>query len=173
MTAVPTLIRRCQSGSPDAASELFDICWPVAWTTAFRILGRRAAAEDAAQTAILNVFRSLGSFDELRPVEPWVRRIAVNAALNEERRESKHRRVESEMKPREPAREFAGTGSAVVSAVADLPREQRIAVVLHYWLDYSTAEIAETLDVPIGTVASRLSRALATLRMTLEAEHVI
>jgi RNA polymerase sigma-70 factor (ECF subfamily) len=60
----------------------------------------------------------------------------------------------------------------VLSLVGRLPAERRMVVALHYWLDYSTPEIAEVLDLPLGTVASRLSRALDELRLNLEAEHV-
>ncbi len=52
--------------------------------------------------------------------------------------------------------------------LARLAPEKRIVVALHYWVDYSTPEIAELLDLPLGTVASRLSRALAELRTELE-----
>jgi RNA polymerase sigma-70 factor (ECF subfamily) len=59
-----------------------------------------------------------------------------------------------------------------VQAVARLGPEKRLIVALHYWLDYSIPEIARLLELPLGTVASRLSRALEELRLDLEAEHV-
>ncbi len=60
----------------------------------------------------------------------------------------------------------------IVRAVARLAADKRLIVALHYWLDYSTPEIARLLELPVGTVASRLSRALEELRTDLEAEHV-
>jgi RNA polymerase sigma factor (sigma-70 family) len=59
----------------------------------------------------------------------------------------------------------------IVEAVSRLTFDRRAIVVLHYWFDFSTAEIAEVLELPLGTVASRLSRALSQLRTTLEAQH--
>lgn len=60
----------------------------------------------------------------------------------------------------------------LLAAVAGLSPEHRAVVALRYWLDYTTPEIAEALGVPVGTVASRLSRALRELREELEARHV-
>jgi RNA polymerase sigma-70 factor (ECF subfamily) len=59
----------------------------------------------------------------------------------------------------------------VVTAVRELPERQRLVVVLHYWLDTSIEEIATYLEIPVGTVVSRLSRARAALREELEELH--
>jgi RNA polymerase sigma-70 factor (ECF subfamily) len=61
---------------------------------------------------------------------------------------------------------------AIADAVAALGEAKRMVVVLHYWLDLTVEEIAGVLGLPIGTVASRLSRAIAELRQALEEEHV-
>ena len=63
-------------------------------------------------------------------------------------------------------------GGSIAAAVAQLPRERRTIIVLHYWLDCTREQIAEILDLPPGTVASRLGRALTDLRSTLEEDHV-
>ena len=59
----------------------------------------------------------------------------------------------------------------VVAGVRSLPPRQRIVVVLHYWLDTGVEEIGSLLEIPVGTVVSRLSRARAALREQLEADH--
>ena len=175
VSVLAELIEEARTGSQTAASKLFRVCWPIAWNAAFRITQQRALAEDAAQTAVQNVFRSLATFDETRPIEPWVRRIAVNASLNALRTESKTSPVDtSELDVSSPLTVAEGSpeSGAVIAAVAALPLEQRLVVALHYWLDYSAAEIAELLELPVGTVASRVSRALKALRTELEEEHV-
>lgn len=160
-------IERARRGSAEAAGALFDRCWPVAWRAAYTVVGNAALAEEAAQDAVAAAFRSLPRFDPSRPLEPWIRRIAVNAAIDVLRRESRVRPVEVAEVARENEAE-----TDVAAAVAELPEEKRLVIVLHYWLDYSVAQIAETLGVPFGTVAARLSRARDDLRTRLEANHV-
>jgi RNA polymerase sigma-70 factor, ECF subfamily len=158
------LVRR---GSAEAAGALFDRCWPVAWRAAYTVTGDHALAEDAAQDAVASVFRNIPRFDVERPLEPWVRRIAVNAAIDVLRRERR------EPAPVPPSQAYEpGESGAVAEAVAALPEEKRLVIVLHYWLDYTVEQIAETLDLPFGTVAARLSRARDDLRMRMEAQNV-
>jgi RNA polymerase sigma-70 factor (ECF subfamily) len=159
------LVRR---GSREAAGVLFDRCWPVAWRAAYTVIGDRSLAEDAAQEAVAAVFRGLRRFDATRPLEPWVRKIAVNTAIDLLRREGRARRPEWVAEHGSDAGEDTGVGEAV----AELPEDKRLVVVLHYWLDYTVAQIAEALDLPIGTVAARLSRARLDLRSRLEANNV-
>jgi RNA polymerase sigma-70 factor, ECF subfamily len=163
-----SLIRRARQGSPDAVEELFRRHWRALWRTAYAVTSRRELANDVAQEAFVRGVSSLDRFDPARPFAPWLRRIAVNLAVDELRRE---RRLTAETGAPEAA-EAPDTEEAVVTAVARLAPEKRLIVALHYWLDYPTPEIALLLDLPLGTVASRLSRALAELRTDLEAEHV-
>lgn len=159
------LVRR---GSATAAGALFARCWPVAWRTAYTVTGSRVLAEDAAQDAITRVFRSISSFDAARPLEPWVRRIAVNAAVDVIRREQRER-----TSPEVPSSAGdSGESGLVAEAVGELSEEKRLVIALHYWLDYSIEQIARILDVPFGTVAARLSRAREELRVRMEEEHV-
>ncbi len=132
-----------------------------------------ALAEDVAQEALQRVLRGLDTFDERRPLEPWVRRIAVNRALDELRRDRRLVRTQPEAADTGPlwsddARE---EDLVLAKAVAGLAAENRVVVVLHYWLDYSAQEVADVLGLPIGTVSSRLSRARAELRAALEDEE--
>ncbi len=165
------LIRLALDGSADAIGELFDRYWPLAWRTAIAITGDRGLAEDAGQEAIQSALRSLERFDPERPFAPWLKRIAVNQALDTLRRrkriDASEERAEARMPPvaeEEPADRVALVGDVV----AGLPHAKRTIVVLHYWLDFAVPEIAEILDLPVGTVASRLSRALADVRAHLQ-----
>jgi RNA polymerase sigma-70 factor (ECF subfamily) len=167
------LIGLARKGSVEAAGVLFDRYWPTAWSAAYAVAADRALADDAAQDAIQNAFGALERFDETRPFGPWLKRIAVNRAIDLLR--SARRREEAELHPwalgEHPEDDLALW--AVADAVAALPEGRRQVVVLHYWLDFPLEEIAGVLGLPVGTVGSRLSRALAQLRIALgEEEHV-
>ena len=167
------LIELVRSHQPEAERELFDLCWPIVWNTAYAITGNRSVAEDAAQAAIVNVFRALDRFDQARPLEPWVRRIAANAALSELR---KQRRLPTPTPDAQLYHNAAPSNGdldsrGLVDLVSRLTEERRVVIVLSYWLDFSIAEIADLLKVPEGTVASRRARALQELRERMEESH--
>lgn len=168
MQADEELIRRAQRGAPDAVDELFRRHWPGLWRTAYALTARRELANDVAQDAFVRAVSSLERFDPTRPLAPWLARIAVNLAIDEHRRQRRLAPAADAIAAVEPE----DVDDSVVAAVASLAPEKRLIVALHYWLDYTTPEISELLNLPLGTVASRLSRALEDLRTDLEAEHV-
>lgn len=158
------LIRRAQRGSQRAAGELFARHWPGAWRAALAITGRRAAADDVAQDAFERAFANLDRFDPARPFAPWLHRIVVNRALD-------LLRAERRLVPVAHVPETLIAWSAAdapdpqaLAALATLSEDRRTVIVLRHLLDHSPAEIADLLDLPVGTVHSRLARALAELR---------
>lgn len=160
------LVRRARQGSATAADSLLSRHWPRAWKAAYAVLGDRPAAEDAAQSAVERAFRNLDQFDDSRPFGPWLARIAVNQALNALR----SRRDDLSLDGFEPAMDPYGEvidRDEVIRAVAGLAADRRLVVALRYWADLDPREIAELLGVPVGTVSSRLSRALNELRAAL------
>jgi RNA polymerase sigma-70 factor (ECF subfamily) len=161
------LVRRVRRGSEAAAETLLRRHWPRAWRAAYAVLGDSAAAEDAAQGAAERAFRKLDQFDDSRPFGPWLARIAVNQALNAVRSRKEEVPLDGVATASDPYGEILDRDE-VFSAVAGLSDERRLVVVLRYWADLSPTEIAEALDIPIGTVTSRLARALAELRGTFE-----
>lgn len=164
------LVRRARRGSRDAAATLFQRHWPSAHRTALAVCGRRAMADDIAQDAFERAFANLGRFDASRPFAPWLHRIVVNRALDLVRAE---RRLVSLDTADEPRREWdptIGEGSSVLAALGALSPERRAVMVLRHLLDYRPPEIAAILGVPVGTVNSRLGRAVAQLRETMERE---
>jgi len=172
------LILLARKGSTEAAEVLFDRYWTYAWRAAYAVTTDSALADDAAQEAIEKAFGALDRFDETRPFGPWLKRIAVNRAIDHLRRS---RRLEV-LHDEETAFHTWAVGEsaeedlrhwAIADAVAALGAGKRVVVVLHYWLDLPVEEIAGILGLPVGTVASRLSRALAELRTALEEEHVV
>jgi RNA polymerase sigma-70 factor (ECF subfamily) len=174
----PELIALARAGSGDAAAALFDRYWVHAWGAAYAVIADRALADDAAQEAIQKAFGSLDRFDESRPFGPWLKRIAINRAIDHLRRRRELAVLNDETAtlhgwalgeaPDEDLRLWA-----VADAVAALGAAKRTVIVLRYWLDLPIEEIAGVLGLPVGTVASRLSRALVELRTVLEEEHVI
>lgn len=164
-------MRRARRGDREAAADLFRRYWRDAWRAAFAITGRRALADDVASDAFERAFAALDRFDERRPFGPWLHRIVANRALDILRAE---RRVSDEELPDMPdvAPVHAAGDRSLLGAVSDLPLERRIAVVLRYGVGMTPKEIAATLDLPVGTVNSRLARALEQLRETLEVEYV-
>jgi RNA polymerase sigma-70 factor (ECF subfamily) len=169
------LIGLAREGSPTAAARLVELHWSRAWKVAYAVTGHRALADDAAQEGVLRAMRALDTFDDRAPFWPWLKRIVVNRAIEELRHEQRlttaERRYE-ELWGRFDNVTPGDSSGEIAAAVAGLTPVRRLVVVLHYWLDYSVEEIAAQLELPVGTVASRLSRALAQLRASLEEQHV-
>lgn len=170
------LIREAQAGSPQAFEELFSSYWPRAHRAAFLIVHDSAAAEDITQEAFLAALRALDRFDRGRPFGPWLTRIVVNRAIDWARARALRRESGSE----EPAGRNTPAGDlgpgppysdTVTSALAGLSPDQRAVVVLRYLLEYTPGEIAKLLDLPRGTVNSRLRRALDALAGVLAEER--
>jgi RNA polymerase sigma-70 factor (ECF subfamily) len=165
-----TLVLAAKRGSSDALGSLFDRYWPVVWRAAYAVTGQRELASDAAQDAFLRAAGALDRFDHRRPFEPWLLRIAVNRAIDLLRTQRRLVALDEVDEPEtfdEPVPD-----EELLDSIARLDPERRTVIALHYWLDYTTPEIAEVMGVPVGTVASRLSRALGDLRLHLEAENV-
>jgi RNA polymerase sigma-70 factor, ECF subfamily len=172
------LIVLARKGSLQAAEALFDRYWTHAWRAAYAVTANRSLADDAAQEAVEKAFAALDRFDETRPFAPWVKRIAINRAIDHLRR---GRRLEV-LTDEETIFHTWDVGEsaedelrswAVADAVAGLGAGKRVVVVLHYWLDLPLEEIAGVLGLPVGTVASRLARAKDELRAVLEEDRVV
>lgn len=160
------LVRAAREGSRSAAAELFDRYWTDAWRGAYAITGRRALADDIAQDAFERAFASLARFDESRPFGAWLHRIVVNRALDLLRAE--RRLVGGDAAGRHELLDGSwvahSADRALLEAVAVLPLARRVVVVLRFGIGLAPQEIAAVLDVPVGTVNSRLARALEQLR---------
>jgi RNA polymerase sigma-70 factor, ECF subfamily len=160
------LVRRARDGDGDAFAELYRRHFATVYRVAFLVCHDAAAAEDIAQEAFLAAVRNLDRFERGRPVRPWLARIASNRAIDWVR--ARNRRAESELDEREVAGVADAATGAVLGLVARLPAEQRQVVALRYVLDMTPGEIAALLDLPRGTVNSRLRRGLDALGASLE-----
>jgi RNA polymerase sigma-70 factor (ECF subfamily) len=165
-------IRGARDGSAEDIEALFREHWPRAFRAAYLVVHDAAAAEDIAQEAFLAAVRGLERFDGRRPFAPWLHRIVVNRAIDWARarairRELGNERVAHALAAPEDPR--AVVSEEVVAALATLAPDHRAVVVLRYLLEYTPGEIASLLDLPRGTVNSRLRRGLDALEARLEA----
>lgn len=164
------LVREAQRGSSQAIADLYSAHWRRAHRAAYLVVHDSSAAEDIAQDAFLAAVDALDRFDRRRPFAPWLHRIVVNRALDWARREALRRKVgEPDEQAAAVDRSDALDGD-LMEALAQLPAEQRAVVVLRHLLEYSPGEIARMLELPRGTVNSRLRRALDRLRAQIEVE---
>jgi RNA polymerase sigma-70 factor (ECF subfamily) len=164
------LIREAQGGSRDALAELYAVHWPRAHRAAYLVVHNAGAAEDIAQDAFLAAVDALDRFDRRRPFGPWLHRIVINRAIDWGRREALRRNAgdPNELPATAPTEAIGGE---LMPALAKLPPEQRAVVVLRHLLEYTPGEIARMLELPRGTVNSRLRRGLDQLRDLIEVER--
>ncbi|GGS47429.1 RNA polymerase sigma factor [Actinokineospora fastidiosa] len=143
------------------------------------LFGAGADAEDVVQESLVKAYRALPTFRADAPFRPWLLRIVANETRNAVR--SRRRRGMTEAAAAEPDLPADPAASAaararrreLLTAVAALPERYRQVVTCRYLLDLDERETATVLGLPRGTVKSRLSRALRTLRSTLsETAHV-
>ncbi|WP_217924587.1 RNA polymerase sigma factor [Miltoncostaea oceani] len=166
-TPVADLVARARAGSKDAASELVRRHWRLAWSRGFAVTGRRALADDIAQDTMVRALARLGDLDEPAAFPGWVARIATRRSLDVLR--SEQRLVDLGEVPDVPVEWVGRHGDAadLRRAIAELSEDRRVVVVLRFWLDLTPSEIAATLEVPVGTVNSRIARALVEIRAAL------
>jgi RNA polymerase sigma-70 factor (ECF subfamily) len=165
------LVRGVQRGDAAALEGLFRREWPRAYRAAYLVVHDAAAAEDIAQEAFLAAVRAIDRFDRRRPFGPWMHRIVVNRAIDVTRARSLRREVDAsaaETAEAPPDPPSAPLSDELVAALGDLTPEHRAVVVLRHLFDYTPGEIAQALDMPRGTVNSRLRRALDHLGEVIE-----
>ena len=166
-------VQGAQAGSVPDLEALFRHHWPRAYRAAYLVVDDAAAAEDIAQEAFLAALRSLDRFDRRRPFGPWLHRIVVNRSIDWARARSLRRETASDVIldwPDPAAGPERADPPALAGHLADLPLEQRAVIVLRYLLEYTPGEIARLLELPRGTVNSRLRRGLDRLAETLKEE---
>lgn len=176
------LVRRAVNGDRAALEIVLREQHPRILVACRRLLGHHSDADDAAQNALISIARHISTFDQRSSFSTWVWRIATNAALDEIRRRGRRAipasdrfdgssRTDSNFDL--PVDQGVTPGSSfedrevIDAALAQLPFEFRTAVVLRDLVDLDYDEIAEILDIPIGTVRSRISRGRSQLAAIL------
>jgi len=170
------LVIQLQQGDLEALGALYDRHRQLVYRTALGITADEEAAADLLQDVFLRLYRYARRIDPDRPFEPLLYRVTTNLAYTWIRRRSVGVRILREMgewliRDRRPTlHQMAEAGEAwdqVRRAISSLPLAQRVVLVLHYLNDLSVSEIAEILEVPEGTVKSRLHYGRRALKATL------
>jgi RNA polymerase sigma-70 factor (ECF subfamily) len=159
-------VRGAQDGSVSDLEALFRTHWPRAFRAAYLVTHDAAAAEDIAQESFLAAVRALDRFDRRRPFGPWLHRITVNRAIDWARARTLRAEVEL-VEHAAPSERSARPGDDVLAALGRLSPEHRAVIVMRYLLELTPGEIADALDLPRGTVNSRLRRGLDALEEEL------
>jgi RNA polymerase sigma-70 factor (ECF subfamily) len=169
------LIARVGDGDASAFDLLYRRYSRPVFALALRRLGDRGRAEDAVQETFASIWRSAGSYRRERgPGAPWLYAVARNAIVDRRRTlgpppAEAVEEASSEAGPDERA-ESSWTAWRVHRALAELPEQERRLIELAYWGGLSQSEIAEFLDIPLGTVKTRTRSALSRLADVLEGE---
>lgn len=174
MQAERQAIIASQKGSRDAFGEIVTLYMRRAFIAALAILGNRDDAMDASQEAFIKAYRAISRFDPQRPFYPWFYRILRNACFDWLRR--RKTRAHAGLSMDVPDQRFrpdilAGRDEmreAVWKGIGKLSEGDREIIVLRHFQHMSYQEIAESLDIPQGTVMSRLFTARKRLRSELE-----
>lgn len=166
------LVIKLQGGSLVALGALYDRYSRVVYRTTLGVTGDPEAAADLLQEVFLRLFRFAKRIDATRPFEPWLYRISVNLSYTWVKRRkwlnplediSEWLAGDNRLQPSAVAEQHE-TWDLVRLALSKLPLAQREVVVLHYINDRSLEEVSEILEIPIGTVKSRLHYGRAALR---------
>lgn len=168
------LVERARAGDEEAFASLARGAGDRLLSIAYRILRDLGLAEDAVQQTLVLAWRELPSLRDAERFDAWLHRLLVNACYRQVRRDRRWAANVRVLPTEEPARgdDF---GSIVDRDQLDrgfrrLPPEQRAVFVFHHYLGLTLLEVADQLDVPLGTIKSRLHYATNTLRAALEAD---
>jgi RNA polymerase sigma-70 factor, ECF subfamily len=171
-TVIINLIRRCKNNDKNAFNELLSRYEGYLYRICYSFTYNKEESLDMMQEVYIKVFRAIASFDETRPLLPWLKKIAVNTIINHR----KKRRIpetsldfspENFLASKEDTEEtvlFDDTRDVVDKLIAGLPEQYRMALILRYHEEMSYEHIADTLDQPLGTVKNSVFRARNLLR---------
>lgn len=174
------LIERASGGDPAAFNQLMEAHERRMYAVALRMCGNREDAQDCLQEAMLRVYRAISSFKGQSTFSTWVYRITMNTCLDELRRKKNKQStsldslLDTGWSPQDDssapekhaiAREAR---ECLNAAIRELPADMRSAVVLRDIHGLSYDEIAQTLDINVGTIKSRISRGREKLREKLQ-----
>lgn len=177
------LLRRAQSGDPEAFERLMEPLEQLVWRVCWHYTGNREAAEDCGQEAMIRIWRNLANYRGDCALESWVYRIAANCCMDWLRKKKRDQSVSMEPLAEQgfdPADDAPGTEEQAIAkdererlreAIAILPDDQREALILTQLEKVPYEEAARVLGVSEGTVKSRVNRAKARLKEILSEER--
>lgn len=169
-----------QEGSPDAFAVIYDRHGRPAYSLAYRMMGERQAAEDLVQDVFLRLWRSTSSYRADRgSVRTWILTIVHNRGVDQLRSLSSRRRtqdkVEASAETSQPSEAFTETWrnsqkDEVREALKTLPPEQLKILEMAYFSGYTHVEIAQMMDLPLGTVKGRMRLGLKKIKDYFDAK---
>lgn len=176
------LIALAETEDPEAFAALYDRHSKSAYSLAYRMMGEKQAAEDLVQDVFLKVWRAAGSYRAERgSVRTWILSIVHNRGIDQIRATASRRRtqdkVEASAAKTQPSEAFASAWrnsqrDQVRDALNTLPAEQLKILELAYFSGYTHVEIAELLDLPLGTVKGRMRLGLKKIREYFDARDL-
>ncbi len=156
----------------DAFSALVYAHQSMVFSIAYAFLRDRCVAEEVAQDVFLELHRSLGSLESSRHIVNWLRKVTAHRSIDRQRRMRPLWALEEVREPAAPATPGDPMlKEALRALVASLPDKPRLVMILKYQEDMEASEIAEVLEMPLGTVKSHLQRSLKLLRDKLERKY--
>lgn len=163
------LVKLSKQGNGDSFNQLVEKYQKLAYNLAYRFLGQAQAAEDATQEAFLSAWKGLGSFRG-ENFRAWLLQIVANTCRDSLRSKRRHPTTSLDAFPVDPSAPSVNhqrsleLGDVLQRGLAQLPEDQRLAIILSDVIGMSYEEIAQTMGCSLGTVRSRLSRGRESLR---------
>ena len=174
-TVEPEVLEQVQKGNQEAFTQLVETYQRPVFNLCYRMLGNASEAEDASQETFLRVYRNIKKYDHKRPFSTWLLSIAAHHCIDQLR---KRRMVVISMDALpylDPPDSAPGPESSffmleeqkkIEELLKSLNSQDRAAVVMYYWYDFSYEEIAHSLSTSVSAVKSRLHRARLALAQT-------
>jgi RNA polymerase sigma-70 factor (ECF subfamily) len=176
-------IKAIKKGDQNAYADIVDLYKDKIYRLCYRMLGNRHEAEDAAQEVFIRAYVHIDTYNPKMKFSTWLYRIATNLAIDKIRKKKPDAYLDEEINGTDGLTMYAQLSSheaspeetieslelqeTVQKAIEKLPEKYRIVIVLKYIEDLSLQEISEILDLPIGTVKTRLHRGREALRKHL------
>src|SRR6476620_5910400 len=162
------LVERARKGDHDAFAELAGAAISRLDATAWLMLRDADRATDAVQNALVRAWRDLPTLRDPDRFDAWLRRLVVNACIDEIRRLRRHH-LDVDITDLSNPPSIADRDQ-LERGFRKLEPEERAVIVLHHYLDLPLPEVAATLGIPLGTTKSRLYRGLREMRAALDAD---
>ena len=168
-----SLVARAARGDRSAFDVLVEASIDRLYAVAQLILRDADLSEDAVQEALVRCWQRLPTLRDPAHFDTWLYRLVVNAAIDESRHRRRFRTSVTELPVAFPAADLSvelADRDQLARAFVHLRVEQRVAIVLHYYVGMTTAEMGDVLGIPGGTAKSRLHYAIQAMRAALAAE---
>jgi len=182
-TIVNSRIKQVLKGDQNAYGEIVELYKDKIFQLCYRMLGNRHEAEDVAQEAFIRAYINIQSFNQGKKFSSWIYRIATNLCIDRIRKKKPDYFLDAEVPGTEGLTMYSQVASdsilpedklvrmelqeTVQKEISKLPEKYRVVIVLKYMEELSLNEISEILDIPLGTVKTRIHRGRETLRQQL------